>query len=125
MNEEMRGLMCGTSPGNPYDVDDTGSEEEDSNSRQPNLSHPDSTNPRPRLSSPSSSRVTCNVCTTHHSPPIPMCCDSCNNVLQREQYQGKTWTCTAAGCHGIDIGYVNSLDVGRCGLCGAKKLDSP
>ena len=123
MNDEMRRLMCGTSAENPYDVDDTASED-DSNNRPQNRSSPETSNPHPRILSPSSSGVTCNICTTHHSPPIPMCCESCNNVLQHERYKGKTWTCRAAGCHGIDSGYVNPLDVGRCGLCGAKKLDS-
>jgi len=123
MNDEMRGLMCGISPDNPYNVDDTAFEEEDSNSRPLNRSCPETANPYPSISSPSC-RVTCKVCTSHHSPPIPMCCESCNNVLQHEQYKGKTWTCRAAGCHGIGIGYVNSLDVGLCGLCGAKNLDS-
>ena len=124
MTNEMKGLMCGISPDNPYDDEDIVSEEEDSNSRPSNRSCPEKPNPYPSISSTSSSGITCKVCTTLHSPPIPMCCESCNNVLQHEKYEGKTWTCRATGCHGIRIGYVNYLDVGLCGLCGAKKLDS-
>lgn len=123
MDDEMRGLMCGTNLNTPYDGDDTASEEDCTSPEIPQNSnvHLNSTSG----GSCSSSGITCKVCTTHHSPPIPMCCESCNNVLEPEKCDHtQKWICKDTGCHGLGIEYVNSLDVGRCGLCGSKRLDS-
>ena len=129
MNDEMRGLMCGTSLNNPYNIDDTASEEDSpSNPEIPLLSRPEIASSNSEITSqppplPSVSTVTCKVCTTHHAPPTPMCCESCNNVLEPEKFEGKTWICNASDCHGIGVGYVNPADVGRCGICYAKAMD--
>jgi hypothetical protein len=116
MNDEMRGLICGTSRDNPFDIDDTASEEE---ILPPKITSHSEITPTTNVI-PSVFNVTCKVCTTLHSSPIPMCCESCNNVLEPEKFERKTWICKASGCQGIGIGYANPVDVARCGLCGAK-----
>jgi hypothetical protein len=124
MNDEMKGLMCGTSMDEPLFLDDTASEESDEDLTKSRVlnssgSHNTLANPEP---STSTSDITCKVCTTLHSPPIPVCCESCNNVLQPDKFpKNKTWICRVSGCHGSDVGYVNFEDAGRCGLCGAKR----
>ena len=117
MNDEMRGLICGTSRDNPFDIDETESEEDEILPQKP-TSHSEITLTTNGI--PFVSKVTCKVCTTLHSSPIPMCCESCNNVLEPEKFKGKTWICKASGCQGIGIGYVNPVDVARCGLCSTK-----
>jgi hypothetical protein len=114
----MRGLMCGTSLDSPYDLSDTASEEDSTE----HLTRASSDSKSTARIAPSISSVVCKVCTTQHSPPIPMCCESCNNVLEPESFESEnTWICRSSECHGKEIGYVNSVDVGRCGLCGAKR----
>ena len=140
MDDEMRGLMCGTSPDNPYDLDDTASEEESSfrpTQRRPPIEslgkHYSSSPTLKRTPSieytltqaknnPLPSGATCNVCTTFHPTPIPTCCESCNNVLQPDNLDDRhKWTCEQEGCFGRETGYVNIIDTGRCGLCGVRR----
>src|SRR5579859_3481649 len=124
MNEEMRGLMCDNGTIDLTDDDETASEESPPNTTTPSprTSH---LSPRSALTDsilPSSSGVTCRVCTTLHPPPVPVCCESCNNVLEPQTLPpGQTWDCTASNCPGREVGYVNYTDVGRCGICSAKK----
>jgi len=122
MKDEMRGLLCGTSMDTPYEIDDTASEESDleiTSRERP---------PEKILESEKtiiSGAVECRVCTTLHTPPIPVCCESCGNVLQPEKLlKEKVWKCTNRNCSGTDLGYLNFADVGRCGLCGAKRDDT-
>lgn len=136
MVEEMKGLRCGTNTDNAYGLDDTASEESDAgkDSKVDQSERPIPTETRAKEltfrdvqergsgekeSSPSA--VTCNVCTTIPLPPLPICCETCNNVLQPEKLsKDKVWKCTAPGCDGLSLGYVNFQDAGRCGLCGSK-----
>jgi hypothetical protein len=121
----MRGLMCGTSIDLTYDDDETASEEshpaEDSVKRTRVESSPVNENLNPTVSDDPSG-VTCKVCTTRHLPPVPVCCETCSNVLQAEKLtKVQIWNCNAHECHGTEVGYVNYIDTGRCGMCGAKR----
>jgi hypothetical protein len=125
MGDEMRGLMCGTSIDLTYDDDETASEEsttlEDSVKRTRVELSPVSENLNPTVSDHSSG-VTCNVCTTRHLPPLPVCCETCLNVLEPEKLtKEQIWNCTDNECHGAEVGYINYIDAGRCGVCGAKR----
>lgn len=124
MSDEMKGLMCGTNLDNLYNLDETASEEDSDVYISP--SNPHAVRPQLKLStpprSPSLGRVTCKVCTTMHPALIPICCESCGNVLNPESIdKEKIWICLAPGCNGMAVGYVNFIDAGRCGLCGAKQ----
>ena len=122
MQDEMRGLLCGTSVDTPYEIDETASEESDleiTSREKPMEKRSDSE----KIVMPGA--VECRICTTLHTPPIPVCCDSCGNVLQPEKLpKEKVWKCTNTTCSGTDLGYLNFSDVGRCGLCGAKREDT-
>ena len=120
MNDEMRGLMCGTSLDNPYDLDgdDTVSEKDSFTVFQ----IPSSSSGKKEPIGPSVSIVTCKICTTQHPSPVPMCCKSCNSVLEPERFEGRTWICQSSECQGIGVQYVNPVDAGRCGLCGARPM---
>jgi hypothetical protein len=133
MVEEMKGLRCGTNTDNAYELDDTASEESDAEG-EPKRSVATDTIVKESASTiapescsgetgPSPTGLTCNVCTTMHTLPLPICCETCNNVLQPEKLpKEKTWKCMAPGCDGIALGYANFQDAGRCGLCGSKRL---
>jgi hypothetical protein len=146
MVEEMKGLRCGTNTDTAYVIDDTASEESDVEDKpatavtdasirtdaasESSISHgtthishgtiqPVSREEKPE---PSSTDVTCSVCTTIHTPPLPICCETCNNVLQPNKLSNdKIWRCTAPGCQGANLGYSNFQDAGRCGICGSKR----
>jgi hypothetical protein len=139
MVDEMKGLRCGTNTDNAYVLDDTASKESGAE-EMPTALHTDRPVPTETKPEPSTSHntaetisedqnslpaeVICNVCTTIHSPPLPICCETCNNVLQPEKISNdKTWKCTSPGCDGISLGYVNFQDAGRCGICGSKRSD--
>ena len=117
----MRGLMCGTSTYNPYNLDDITSEEESSAPPQPKRPASIGSSRSQTIVDPSPSSVVCKVCTTFHHTPIPTCCESCNNVLEPDKLDDRhKWVCQQEGCFGKETGYVNFVDAGRCGLCGAK-----
>lgn len=135
MNNELRDLMCATNEISLIESDETASEEdEDFNisdvKRQPlepafpqvwsdRLSDVPSPDAQPKNQHP---EVTCRVCTTCHSPPAPICCEACGNVLQPEKLtDDATWLCMAQGCHGNELGYVSSADAGLCGICGTRR----
>lgn len=122
MIDEMRGLICATDESALIDPDDTASEE-DFDISDKRLSEPSSTERTSDVSSTDrQSNVTCKVCTTCHSPPVPICCESCGNVLQPVKLSAdKSWICSAPGCQGKSLGYVNSADAGICGICGARR----
>jgi len=118
MNEEMRGLICGTSFDDPVTIPHENAPRIPTKSEVPSIRHFASSVAR------ESSSVSCKVCTTEHLPPVPLCCDTCANVLDPENLvPGKTWVCQNPHCHGRELGYVNSLDAGRCGLCQARKSE--
>jgi hypothetical protein len=138
MVEEMRGLRCGTNTDNAYLLDDTASEESDAEEKPATLPTdphvPAETIPKPMpshgapeigsIEKESPAGVTCKLCTTIHTPPLPICCETCNNVLQPEKLpKDKIWKCTSPGCDGSNLGYVNFQDAGRCGICGSKRED--
>ena len=115
--------MCGTSSDNPYDLDDTASEEESSSSSPPAKRPASIGSSRTQTTVDTSPQgVTCKICTTVHAAPVPTCCEACNNVLEPDKLDdGHKWICGDEGCVGRDTGYVNFVDTGRCGLCGAKR----
>ena len=132
MNDEMRGLMCGTAIDLTYDDDDeTPSVGFSGESTRPEDLTKDSPGIGLRLSHSatdimnpvtSQSDITCNVCTTRHMAPIPVCCESCCNVLEPAKLTTEqVWTCDADQCQGAELGYANIADAGRCGICGAKR----
>src|SRR5436190_13141500 len=121
MNDEMRELMCGTSQDNPYDLDGDDTVSEEDTSTIPQI--PPSFSGKKELIGPSVSVLTCKICTTQHSPPVPMCCQTCNSVLEPERFEGRTWICQSSECQRIGIEYINPADAGRCGLCGDRPMD--
>jgi len=117
----MRGLMCGTSLDNPYDLDDTDSEESSSPAPQAKPPLMESYHTQTTVD-PSPSGGTCTICMTLHSTPIPTCCEYCNNVLEPDKLDDRhKWFCQQEGCFGKEAGYVNFVDAGRCGVCAAKR----
>jgi hypothetical protein len=123
MGDEMRGLLCGTNRTEIIDLDDTASEESFDLSRDSAPTALPITTPvaAPAPFSPSS-EITCNVCTTAHPAPAPICCESCANVLEPTNLpKDKIWTCPAQGCLASELGYTNSVDAGICGICGHRK----
>jgi hypothetical protein len=125
MDDEMRGLVCGTSMDNAVDIDDTASEEEEEE-EEVNTQNTLSTDSPATTSSNTktvlSTGVSCRVCTTEHPPPVPVCCESCSNVLEPEKLSGeRKWICKAPGCQGAELGYVNYEDAGTCGICGSTR----
>ena len=123
MNDEMRGLMCATNEKELIDIDDTASEESfDVSQEKSPVDKATAQSSSDATSTARSLEVVCKICTTCHSPPIPICCESCGNVLQPSILSSdKVWTCKAPGCHAKDLGYVNSTDAGICGICGARR----
>src|SRR5437868_6390791 len=146
MVEEMKGLRCGTNTDTAYVVDDTASEESEveenppetradlfistETTSEPSMSHgttgtvpKENEAPTQVTSEQATGKVTCTVCTTIHTPPIPICCETCNNVLQPNNLsQDKVWKCSSPGCDGANLGYVNFQDAGRCGICGHRRV---
>jgi hypothetical protein len=127
MNDEMRGLMCGTSIDLTYDDDETTSEEESTTHDIPSEKETVISPSQPAvcdnlISFSDSSGITCKLCTTLHVPPIPVCCESCCNVLQPDNLsKEQVWSCMANACHGTEMGYLNYIDSGICGICGVKR----
>ena len=141
MVEEMKGLRCGTNTDTAYVVADTASEESEVEDNPPEtrvdpfLSTKTTSEPSTiqgtsgtvpkEAEAPTqvtSAQVTCKVCTTIHTPRLPICCETCNNVLQPDKLsQDKVWKCTSVDCDGANLGYVNFQDAGRCGICGHRR----
>lgn len=70
--------------------------------------------PEPRASHAS---MICVVCSLANKPDS-MTCMACSNVLN-PRLVADHWKCSSATCK--DIKYVNSGDVGRCGICAAPR----
>jgi DNA-dependent metalloprotease WSS1 len=126
MDDEMRGLVCGTSMDNAFEIDDDTASEED----EPDTPDKPTIQPSRRETAPvletspslSFSRVSCKVCTTSHSPPVPVCCETCSNVLEPEKLSDeRKWICRASGCQAAELGYINYGDSGTCGICGSTR----
>jgi hypothetical protein len=124
MDDEMRGLVCGTSMDNAFEIDDdTASEEDEPDTRDKTTIAPSRSETVPVVeTSRSPSGVSCKVCTTSHSPLVPVCCEACSNVLEPEKLSDeRKWICTASGCQAAELGYVNYGDSGTCGICGSTR----
>jgi hypothetical protein len=77
IHDEIRGLLCCSNQPDSIDLSDTASEESIDLSQEPSRSSPDA------AAAPAT--ITCKVCTTAHSPPGPVCCGSCANVLEPDK----------------------------------------
>lgn len=123
MDDEMRGLVCGTSMDNAVEIDDTASEEDEEEVNTRNKLPTESPAiPSSNTKTVLSTAVSCRVCTTEHLPPVPVCCESCSNVLEPEKLSNdRKWICKARGCQGAELGYVNYEDAGTCGICGSTR----
>jgi hypothetical protein len=108
---------------NAVEIDDTASEEDEEEVNTRNKLPTES----PATTSSNtktvlSTGVSCRVCTTEHPPPVPVCCESCSNVLEPEKLSNdRKWICKAPGCQGAELGYVNYEDAGTCGICGSTR----
>ena len=123
MNEEMKTLLCGTTD-EPINLSYTTFEESDNTiSNQPPKS-PIASRTGSDGSSFVNDGITCRICTTHHPSPLPVCCESCGNVLEPEKLAvDQKWVCRARGCVGMEVEFFNYIDAGSCALCGTKRTN--
>ena len=82
---------------------------------------PTSTSTKPTSPEPTSSVLSCPICSLENDPSNPTCI-ACAHVLKPNLVKD-TWRCASEMCKGTR--YVNAGDVGRCGVCGASKPPPP
>lgn len=92
----------------------------DAISQTSNINPPPASPTRPpTLSQPRpNDNFTCPICSLSNEHSTALCL-ACSHVLQ-PSLMPNHWRCTSEQCSNTE--YVNAGDVGRCGLCGVKKL---
>ncbi|KAK3669408.1 hypothetical protein LTR78_010713 [Recurvomyces mirabilis] len=71
------------------------------------------------INTTASRRSNCPICSLENDPQAPTCM-ACAQVLKPSLVKNH-WRCRSETCLASKAKYVNAGDVGRCGLCGAKK----
>jgi hypothetical protein len=93
----------------------TGSEEAANSSSAPRTLEP--SHPSPETSE--ASKLSCPICSMSNEPGSHLCL-ACSHVLDTSRVS-RYWRCQSDGCKGSQ--YINAVDCGLCGICGARKAD--
>ena len=74
----------------------------------------------PRTTNSTKTAISCLICTTLNNDPLNITCKTCAHVLDRRK-DSRAWKCGSGACQRSE--YLNAGDCGRCGVCGARKLE--